>query len=139
MNNITIEGIGWDGDLFLLKVTAQAKSAWAKTEVYVSDISDLANMFLSYPDPKGSDFYWAISETAKVERDLSFKIIPKDKLGHLMVEVYMTIKDHKTSENHHAVFCVQTEIGMLNSFGKRLEAINKPIESVKVSLAETEQ
>ena len=138
MNNISIERIWQDNDFFEIKVTATTQSARATTNVYVTDadILQLSSALANFPQGKDSEISWQVSESAAIEKSLSLKVLPKDKKGHLLVEVYMIIKDGGCGEDHHCCFYIQTEIGLLNTFGKRLLAINKPILGTQIALVD---
>jgi hypothetical protein len=47
----------------------------------------------------------------------------KDKLGHVIVEVYMEIDDGASYDKHNCCFFIKTETGLLNSFGKSLSLL----------------
>jgi hypothetical protein len=137
-DNITIERVWQDENFFEIKCTAESKWIRAAVNVYIADISDLAAACTKFPRSYGDEYYWEAFETTEHGRDLSFRIIPKDKQGHLLIEVYMRIKDARPEDNHSCAFYVHTEIGLLNAFGNRLYAINKPGLGMRVSLLDEE-
>lgn len=65
---------------------------------------------------------------------LSLRFSCRDKLGHITIEVYMEIDDGGSPDKHNCCFYVDTEIGLLQKFGKDLERINTPVLEIKVSL-----
>jgi len=138
MNNISIERIWQDNDFFEIRVTAASQFARATTNVYITDtdILQLANILATFPQESNPEINWQISESAKIQKNLSLKVLQKDKFGHVLIEVYMVIKDGNCGENHHCCFYIETEMGLLNTFGKRLLAINKPILGTKVVLVD---
>ncbi len=137
MDNITIERIWQDNDFFEIRVTAQSQMIWATTDLYVSDMTDLANNLIEFTLNK-EEYFWKTSETTAIDRNLSFRVIPKDKLGHILIEVFMLVKDCNLPYQHNCTFFVQTEIGLLNTFGERILSINKPVLGTKISLVDNE-
>jgi len=138
MNNLSIERIWQDNDFFEIRVTAVSQLVQATTNVYItnSDILQLANALATFPQKSDSEISWQVSESSAIQKNLSLKVLQKDKFGHLLVEVYMIIKDGNCGENHHCCFYIQTEIGLLNTFGKRLSVINEPNLGAKITLVD---
>jgi len=138
MNNLSIERIWQDNDFFEIRVTAVSQLVQATTNVYItdSDILQLANALATFPQKSDSEISWQVSESSAIQKNLSLKVLQKDKFGHLLVEVYMIIKDGDCGENHHCCFYIQTEIGLLNTFGKRLSVINEPNLGAKITLVD---
>jgi len=133
MNNISVERIWQDQDFYEIRVTAQSEYMWATTDIYISDISDLADNLEVYPQNK-PEYHWQAYENNHAGKNLSFRVFPKDKLGHLLVEVVIIVEDKMPADQYHCCFCIETEIGLLNSFGKRLHYINRPNIGTKVEL-----
>ena len=119
-------------------MTAKSQFAYATTEVYVtdSDIVKLATALSSFPSERESEISWQIIGTTEAPKNFSLKVFQKDKCGHLLIEVYMVINDGDCGEKHHCCFFIQTEIGRLNTFGKRLLSLNKPVLGTKIALAD---
>ena len=134
MDNISIERIWQEDSFFEIRARAKSQFAWVTTDVYVTDadISELANALATFPERSDSEINWQVSGMFAKTKKLSLKVFNKDKLGHLLVEVYMVIDD--SGENHNCCFYIQTEIGQLNTFGKNLLSVNKPVWGTKVSL-----
>lgn len=51
------------------------------------------------------------------------KIFPYDLSGHILIEMKMEINDNN-DKLHYATFYIKTEIGLLESFGKKIKNIS---------------
>ena len=49
----------------------------------------------------------------------------EDKLGHVIIEVYLELDDGSLYSKHNCCFYVRTELGLLNRFGKSLSLLNE--------------
>ena len=52
--------------------------------------------------------------------------IHKDKLGHILVEVYLELNDGGDYDYHNCCFYVDTELGLLEEFSKKLYILKEP-------------
>ena len=132
MDNISIERIWQDEHMYEIRVFAKNDFVQAVINIYIQDISDLANLFIAYPHDN-LNYEWQHGDD---DKGLSFRVIPKDKLGHLLVKIEM-LDEWGLSANHfRCCLNIETEIGMLNSFGERLIQINQSIIGTKIILNE---
>ena len=56
---------------------------------------------------------------------VSLNFLHKDKLGHLLVEVYMELDDGGKLSIHNCCFYINTEVGLLTEFCERLPRLKK--------------
>lgn len=136
LDNIMIERIWQDSDFFEIKISGNTKNISATTKVYLTSpsLSLLSEGFATYSPIDNKEFYWEASQSTKLGKTISFKVFPKDKLGHIFIEIYMLLEKSDFKEKYSCFFCVETELGLLNDFGKRLLAINKEVVGIRVSL-----
>ena len=149
LDNIIFERI-WDSSFLIGRITAQSAHIRATVDhLYFeeSDVLSLANLLLSLPFPLKDHTAYRWVSTARSEpnsdmgTEISFTITQKDRLGHMLVEVFMVIQDgdihhSRINEDHCCRFFVQTEIGSLNDFGKRLLSFSE--SNTRISLVENE-
>lgn len=142
MDNITFEQIWLDNSFITFRVTVSSELVCAMIDLYISgsEFSALSSLLTSipFPIPEKYESYWKSSEFSDTDTALSFKIIPKDKLGHLLIEVYMRVKDGGRDHNHHCCFFIQTESGLLDTFGKHLLFIRELPYGEKIALVNNE-
>jgi len=128
MNCLSIERIWEDNDFFEIEVIAQSMYVCAKTTNYttveaINELSLLLNTFTNNFDDR---CFWRSGEKGDGTTPyISFEFIRKDKCGHIDIEIYMEINDGASYDKHHCCFFIQTELGMLNEFGKSLFILNQ--------------
>ena len=122
MDNIIFEKIWQEGNLLELKVTANSMYVTAFQFCYVSkeQLDILAKKIHSYILNSESGCYW---ETGPKEGEFlsafSLQISPAKSNGHMLIEVDIEIGDD-TERKHRCVFYVESELGLLERFGKSL-------------------
>lgn len=58
---------------------------------------------------------------------INYGYFNKDKLGHIIIEVYAELDDGGKHSEHNCCFFVETEYGLLMNFGERLDRLkNRP-------------
>lgn len=128
MDNISIERIWQDQEFYEIRVTAQSKYVCATVDIYVQDITDLANALTVYPQ-NSPEYFW---QQQYERKSLSFHVTQKDKCGHLFVEIELFSSE--LGDEYKCCFRIETEIGLLNTFGKGLLQINKQ-DSIGIKIA----
>jgi hypothetical protein len=128
MDNLSIERVWEDIEFFEVEITAQSKLVCAKVKSYIQDpkIDELVSRLTSFPKSINDRYYW---ENGKRGDDwtpfVSLEFWCEDKLGHVVIEVYIEIDDGASYTKHNCCFFVKTDIGLLNSFGKSLALLNE--------------
>ena len=56
---------------------------------------------------------------------VSFSFARKDKLGHILIEIFMEIDDGGSFNTHNCCFYVHTETGLLDEFKKNLSILKR--------------
>ena len=123
MDILSVERVWEDNEFFEIKVSAQTKLINASVRSYTTDewITGLAHRLATFPNGLSDRFIWENGEKGdETTPFVSLEVWCADKLGHVVVEVYMEIDDGALFSKHNCCFYVRTEIGMLNRFGKDL-------------------
>lgn len=138
MNIISIERIWEDADFFQISVTAQSDIICATVKSYTTEnsINELSSKLMSFPCKLNDRYIWENGTKGdKSTPFVSFEFWCEDKLGHIIVEVYMELDDGASYNKHNCCFFIKTEIGLLNDFGKSLKSLNERGVGVKTTLS----
>lgn len=125
---IAMERIWQDDYYFQMKINCVSEFVSATTKVYTSDkcIDELSQSIQDFLFRKSNECFWVNGESGdKTTACVSMKISHKDKLGHIQIEVYMEINDGGPLSEHNCCFYVNTELGLLTEFHKRLNIIKE--------------
>lgn len=134
---IKIKKVWTDTFYFQVEITCSSDSIRAKNQIYTSEdnINDLCRKIENFVSGKVEECIWENGTRGnKSVACVSFRFIRKDKLGHILIEVYLEIDDGGTLEDHHCCFYVNTELGLLSNFSKNLPQLNEPIIGTTVIL-----
>ena len=140
MDQITFEKVWTDDCLFEIKVRASNEFITAYQYCYVDnniiqEASDkILNYIANYKDPVVLEFG---KKTGKYTPAFSMSILPADTRGHLKIEMDMEINDNDT-RSHRCCFYVNTELGLLERFGKQLTDLIKETEGITCHLLNPE-
>ena len=81
------------------------------------------------------EFFW---ENGKKGDDsnacITFEFIHKDRLGHILIEVYMELDDGGNYSSHNCCFYLNTEIGLLEKFCQKLPTLKRELLGIEVVL-----
>ena len=127
MDNIIIKKIYQDGDLIELLVEAKSEYVKVKQTCYISldDLIKNGNIIKKYDHNTKTDTYVEFgNKKGNFTPAFSMKILPCDNYGHVLIELDMEIADNKT-RIHRCTFYINTELGLLITFGEKLKEINK--------------
>lgn len=115
------------------QITASAMECWASNEI----IDDLSFKIQKYSQKEISEFEWQIGNfELNGLSEVTFKVLPTDKFGYLYIQIDMKIYD-STNLNCQSGICtlnIQTEIGLLETFGKRISKLKERENNIIVSL-----
>ena len=121
----------WE-DIFAIQLKAVCSSSVATitTEIYVDDdlIDELIFQIKQFLNGNIEEGLWANGEKGDGSTAcLSLRFFNKDKLGHIIIEVYAELDDGGKHSEHNCCFFVETEYGLLMNFGERLNRLkNRP-------------
>ena len=137
MDNLSIERVWEDVDFFEIEVIAQSDHIRAGVRSYTTaaSISELALQLASFPKTLNDTFLWKNGTKGDDSTPfVSLEFWCKDKLGHIIVEVYMEVDDGASLSKHNCCFFINTEPGVLNNFGKSLHLLNERGTGKKIVL-----
>lgn len=134
--NIQIKKIWEDGDLIQLEILCWSEFATARQNCYIQ-IQDLIKSFEKIQrfiqQPLEKCYLEFGNKSGNYTPAFSMELSSIDKLGHVNIEVDVEIDDND-SRKHRSCFFVRSELGYVEQFGKKLQALGKnPLEH-KVSL-----
>lgn len=137
---IYMENIFYDADIIQLKIICSSEMIKIRSKIYVSGklIDDLIfkiNQFIE------GDFVENLWQNEEIGNDttacMSLKFLQKDKLGHVLIEVFLEIDDGGDYNKHNCCFFIQTELGQLSLFAKSLPKLKSSELGRKVMLNES--
>lgn len=127
MDNICIKKIWEDEELIELYVKAQSEFVMINQTCYISldDLIKNSNKIKEYIQNSRIVTYVEFGKKdGNFSPAFSLEIFPCDNYGHLAIEADMEIVDNKT-RMHRCKFYINTELGILEKFGEKLQSINK--------------
>ena len=128
MDYIDVCKIWQDNELIELEIVGSSGVITATARIYVSDplIDDLIYQIEQFLSGKVAESFWANEETGdSTTTCVSLRFFHKDKLGHILIEVFMELDDGGKFSKHNCCFYVNTEIGLLTTFCKRLPRLKQ--------------
>ena len=134
---LSIERVWEDVDFFEIEVIAQSEiiSASVRSYTTVASINELASRLANFPKKIDDRYIWENGDKGdNTTPFVSLEFWCEDKLGHIVVEVYMELDDGASYNKHNCCFFVKTEAGLLNSFGKSLVLLNEQGIGKKITL-----
>ena len=136
-DNITFYKNWQDNDLIQLKVVCSSCVATVKSVIYVSDslIDELICQIKQFLDGNIEEGLWANEEKGNDSTAcLSLKFLKKDKLGHIIIEVFAEVDDGGEYAEHNCCFFVGTEYGLLMNFCESLACLKNNPAGYKIQL-----
>jgi len=101
------------------------------SKIYVSDslIDELICQIEQFLEGNIEEGLWANEDRGNDSTAcVSLRFIRKDKLGHIVIEVFAELDDGGNYANHNCCFFVGTEYGLLMRFCERLVRLkNDPV------------
>lgn len=125
---LSLERVWEDRNFFEIEVLAQSESVCAKARSYVTPeaILELSAALASFPQSENDRYYWECGTKGDESTPfVSLEFWCEDQLGHVLIEVYMEIDDGGSLCKHNCCFFIRTNVGELNSFGKRIRSLCK--------------
>lgn len=120
---ITLRKTWYDNELTELKVVCSSTLITASAEIYINDrlIDELVHQLRHFLNGDVTETCWA--NTTKGDDSVTcvaFRFMHKDKLGHIWIEVYMELDDGGKYSEHNCCFYINTEMGQLEEFCKKI-------------------
>ena len=122
-DNIIFSKIWEDEDIIALKVVCFSSVVTITSQIYVSVslIDELVCQIKQFLDGNIEEGLWANEEKGNdTAACVSLRFFNKDKLGHIIIEVFAELDDGGSFTEHNCCFFVGTEYGLLMDFSKRL-------------------
>lgn len=127
-DNIIFRKMWQDNELMQLKVVCSSSIATIVSKIYVSDslIDDLIINIKQFLDGYVEENLWANEDRGNDSTAcLALHFLKKDKLGHILIEVFAELDDGGSYTEHNCCFFINTEYGLLMNFCKKLEQIKE--------------
>lgn len=137
-----IQKLWYDNELAQLSIVCSSAAITASAKIYVTDalIDDLIHQIKQFLNGSVIESYWANEEKGDYSTPcVSLRFASKDKLGHVLIEVYMELDDGGDYSSHHCCFYLNTEIGLLESFCERLPQLKQKTSEIRIVLNDIEQ
>lgn len=127
-DNVVFSKIWQDDDVIELEVVCSSSVAIITSRIYVSGtlIDELIFQIKQFLDGNNEEGLWANEDRGNDSTAcLSLRFLKKDKLGHIVIEVFAELDDGGDYTEHNCCFYVSTEYGLLMSFCEGLVQLNK--------------
>ena len=124
MDNLIFKKIWQDEDLLELNIIGMCDYVKAHQDCYISkkDLEELANKIKKINDTCEKIYLEFGKKDGDYTPAFSLLIMPKNKNGHIKIEVDMEINDIET-RTHRCMFFVNTELGVLEKFSEKMKRI----------------
>ena len=122
-DNIIFSKIWEDDEIIELKVVCSSSVAAITSRIYVSNslIDELICQIKQFLDGNIEEGLWANEDKGNDSTAcVSLRFFRKDKLGHIIIEVFAELDDGGNYTEHNCCFFVGTEYGLLMDFCKSL-------------------
>ena len=130
-DNIIFSKIWEDDNIIELKVVCSSSVATITSKIYVSNslIDELICQIKQFLDGNIEEGLWANEEKGNDSTAcVSLRFLRKDKLGHIIIEIYAELDDGGNYTEHNCCFFVGTEYGLLMNFCESLVSLkNNPV------------
>lgn len=130
-DNIIISKIWQDNDVIELKVVCSSSVVTITSKIYVSDslIDELICQINQFLDGNNEEGLWANEDKGNDSTAcVTLRFFRKDKLGHIVIEVFAELDDGGDYAEHNCCFFVGTEYGLLMNFCESLVHLkNNPV------------
>lgn len=127
-DNIIFSKIWQDNDVIQLKVVCSSSVATVTSKIYVSDslIDELICQIKQFLDGNNEEGLWENEDKGNATTaSVSLRFFRKDKLGHIVIEVFAELDDGGDYAEHNCCFFVSTEYGLLMNFCESLLQLKK--------------
>jgi len=129
-------------DLFELQMIASSRLICACSSAYAGQatIDELMSGLDRFINGKTNEFLWESGSRGGAAGlgplFQSLRFFHKNKLGHILIEVYMELSDGGNPSEHNCCFYVETELGLLEAFYKKLHLLKESDIDIKIILNE---
>ena len=137
IDNIIFRKIWQDSDMFEVQVICSSSVVTVTSKIYVSDslIDELIFQIKQFLGGNNSEGMWANENKGNdYATCVSFRFLNKDKLGHIVIEVFAEIEDGGDYTDHNCCFYIKTEYGLLMNFCENLVKFKKNSAGYEIQL-----
>lgn len=134
---IILEKLWWDNEVIELKIVCSSALITATSKIYVTEylIDDLIYQIKQFVNGKVIESVWTNEEKGDNSTAcVSLRFLHKDKLGHILIEVFMELDDGGNYSRHNCCFYINTEIGLLTTFCEKLPQLKQKSSGIIFSL-----
>lgn len=134
-----MQKIWYDNEMAQLTIVCSSSIITATAQIYVTDdlIDELIYKIREFLNGQVVESNWANEEKGDQSTAcVSLRFLHKDKLGHILVEIYMELDDGGSYSSHNCCFYLHTELGFLERFCESLPQLKQKSLGVKVTLNE---
>lgn len=125
MNNIVFEKNWADDMMFEVRITAQNEYIKVYQDCYFDEnrLNDLSDTIMKYASCFDKDFSFSLGEKKpKHAKFFMLHLCPADNSGHVIIELDMAIGSDDCLD-HRCKFNDESELGLVESFGKQLKGL----------------
>lgn len=136
---IEMQKLWYDNELAQIAVVCSSAVITASAKIYVTDdlIDDLIHKIMQFLNGQVVESCWANEEKGDYSATcVSLHFLHKDKLGHILIEVYMELDDGGDYSSHNCCFYLNTEIGLLESFCNKLPQLKQETSKIRIILGD---
>ena len=140
MDDLIITRFWQDADFFQVEIQCKTEFIVVTEKVYTTDalIDDLYNKLELFLSGKSKTVCWQNGTIGDATTPcIRLQFLNADKVGHVLVEVFMEIDDGGALSTHNCCFYLNTEIGLLYQFKEKLQNLKKPQLGVQIVLNKT--
>ena len=134
---MSIQKLWYDYDLTQLEIVCSSTVITASAKIYVTDalIDDLIQQIEQFLNGRVAESYWTNEERGDNSTIcVSLRFLPKDKLGPVLIEVYMELDDGGSYSSHNCCFYLNTEIGLLAKFCEKIPMLKHELMGIEIVL-----
>lgn len=122
MDNIRITKIWEDINFFEINMAFTVKQLYCDVNLYAikEDLKNFTKLVLPCVDKTLNKYVWTAGD-ASSDDFVSISVISTDKYGHVSLKVKCTSSTDDENCGFYTVFNLSTEIGLLETFSKKLD------------------
>ena len=142
IDNLIITRFWQDVEFFQIEIQCKTEFIFVTGKVYTTNslIDDLYNKLEMFLSGKVKTICWENGKMGdSTTPSIRMHFLSKDNLGHVLVEVFMEIDDGGSLSSHNCCFFLNTEIGLLHQFKKKLLSLKTPQLGVRISLNSSQE
>lgn len=138
-DNFIITRVWQDTDFFQIEIECKTEFIAVRGKLYTTDylIDDLYSKIETFLSGKIETICWQNGTKGDLTTPyMAFRLLRKDQLGHILIEIYMEIDDGGPLTTHNCCFYLNTEMGLLCQFKENLPHLKIPQLGICISLRE---